>query len=167
MAAKATLIIAALAMALSAGGVTASEAAPTAADLADLQARLVLAKAQADLAEVNRKISGNAVSVDLGQQATGTALPVVTGVYGRGRDLYASFLYSNGLDWEARAGMTAPGGYLVRSVGQDRVVLSKAGQSYVLGFSGSAPAEPAKTETQPVQSSTMGSPFLPLPPAGK
>jgi type IV pilus biogenesis protein PilP len=140
----------------------------TASDLANLQARIVYAKAQAQLAELQRKssavVSG---AVDLAEQATGSALPVVSGVYGRDRDLYASFIYSNGMDWQAKAGMTAPGGYTVTSITQDRVVLTRGGRSYVLGFSSMAPVEPEKSDGQQSRpAGTTGSPFLPLP-AGK
>lgn len=140
-----------------------SDAPITAGDLADLQSRIVYAKAQAQLAELQRKSLPAGGEVDLSQQATGTALPVVTGVYGRDRDLYASFLYSNGMDWQAKAGMTAPGGYLVKSITQDRVVLTREGRSYVLGFSTIAPAEPTSSTEQPKPVGTTNSPFLPLP----
>lgn len=136
----------------------------TAGDLADLQSRIVYAKAQAQLAELQRKSAAPVGGeTDLAQQAAGNALPVVTGVYGRDRDLYASFLYSNGMDWQAKSGMTAPGGYLVKSVTQDRVVLTRNGRSYVLGFSTIAPAEPVNDAQQSKPVGTTNSPFLPLP----
>lgn len=140
----------------------------TAGDLADLQAEIVFAQAQARLAEEKRKVSPVVDGVDLAQQSAGTALPVVTGVFGRGQQLYASFLYSNGLDWQAKAGMTAPGGYLVRSISQDRVLLTKAGRTYVLGFSDVRPAEPVgKEANEPAFSPTASSPFLPIPTSGR
>ncbi|CAD7741202.1 hypothetical protein LMG31884_47410 (plasmid) [Xanthomonas hydrangeae] len=161
----ATFAVTSDARALSGGD---SDTPITAGDLAELQSRIVYARAQAELAELQRKsvsVSGTG-EADISQQAAGNALPVVTGVYGRDRDLYASFLYSTGMDWQAKAGMTAPGGYLVKSITQDRVVLTKDARSYVLGFSSIAPAEPSSSTEQTKPVGTMNSPFLPLP-AGK
>ncbi|WP_080104379.1 type IV pilus biogenesis protein PilP [Stenotrophomonas maltophilia] len=138
-----------------------SSAPPSAARLADLQAQLVIARAEAALAEQRRKTTGDTSTVDLAVQATGSALPVVSGVYGRDKNLYATLLYSNGLEWQAIAGTSAPGGYRVHSVSQNRVELVKEGRTFVLGFSGSPPAEP--TPVPAAQPAGGPAPYLPLP----
>ncbi|MGX9960644.1 type IV pilus biogenesis protein PilP [Xanthomonas euvesicatoria] len=146
--------------------------AQTAGELRDIQAQTLIAKARAELKKATDEGQGKAAEGALagsGHYATeptvkeDTTLPVVSGIYGRDGKLYARFLYASGIDYQAVAGNTAPGGYLVKQVSDDKVVLAKHGRTYTLGFSGVRPSVPAEQPQQPA--STYGA-FMPNPPAG-
>lgn len=126
-------------------------AAQTVGELADIQAETVILRAKAAQAEAARKLGDAALpGQTLGRGVT-DALPVVRGVYGTGRELYASFLYADGTTVDANTGDVLPGGYIVRALSATRVELTrKDGSRYTLGFSdvrplAAPPVTPAPT----------------------
>nr|QOU99588.1 hypothetical protein [Pseudomonas syringae pv. actinidiae] len=86
-------------------------------------------------------VSGNAEHAGLVDQ-----LPVVKLIYGSGKALRATLLYTGGFEIDASLASTdLPGGYRVASLSLDSVVLSRGGKRYPLGFSNRAPSYPVTT----------------------
>lgn len=108
----------------------------TIAELQEIQAATVLAKARAGLAEITKNLAGPGAVID----PNARGLPAVQLIAGNGRTLSATLIYPSGATYEARAGEEVPGGYRVQSINTDAVVLNRAGQAIKLGFSGSAAA---------------------------
>ncbi|MGZ1522221.1 type IV pilus biogenesis protein PilP [Xanthomonas citri] len=148
-----------LVLTLMASGVAQAQ---TAGELADIQAQTLIATARAKLKKVQEEAEGTSAPTTSVAVHTDT-LPVVSGIYGRDGKLYARFLYASGIDYQARAGTTAPGGYMVRQVSDDRVVLAKGGQSYTLGFSDVRPVAPA-ADAAAGQAGSTPAPFFSAPP---
>ncbi|MBV6855880.1 type IV pilus biogenesis protein PilP [Xanthomonas campestris pv. mirabilis] len=136
--------------------------AQTAGDLADIQAQTLIATARAKLKKAQEEAEGASAAAS-GSAGRADTLPVVSGIYGHDGKLYARFLYASGIDYQARAGMTAPGGYMVRQVTDDRVVLTKGGQAYTLGFSDVRPVAPA-ADAAAGQAGSPPAPFFSAPP---
>jgi type IV pilus biogenesis protein PilP len=94
----------------------------------------------------------------------GEPLPVVKMVAGPSRALRAKLLYSGGYEVDAQVGDTdLPGGYKMASVSLDRVVVSRGGKFYALGFSNRAPSVGFSGMTNPlpaggIQAIPMGQP---------
>jgi len=147
-----------LVMSLLASG---SLAAQSVGELADVQAKTLLIRAQAAQAEAQAKLvdasksSGGPIAGDAGD-----SLPVVRGVYGTAGKLYATFLYANGSTVDAGRGDQIPGGFVVRSLSATRVVLGRHGQSFTVGFSDVRPLTPT-----PAASPAPMPPPLYAPPA--
>jgi type IV pilus biogenesis protein PilP len=96
-------------------------------------------------------------------------LPVVKLIYGSGKALRATLLYTGGFEIDASLASTdLPGGYRVASLSLDSVVLSRGGKRYPLGFSNRAPSYPVAsvaTSQPPVLPVTVTpmNPVAPMP----
>ncbi|MGN3708690.1 type IV pilus biogenesis protein PilP [Achromobacter xylosoxidans] len=73
------------------------------------------------------------------EDRSASGVPTVRSVQGVGAQLSAVLVYVGGAQATARAGEDVPGGYRVKSVSVDRVVLTRNGQDLRLGFSAEAP----------------------------
>lgn len=116
---------------------TDQEAPPagTLAELADIQLRRLRYEALAGMNEA--KLAYEKTSRVEDRSATG--VPAVRSVQGVGSQLYAVLVYAGGAHATARPGEDVPGGYRVKSISVDRVVLTRNGQDLRLGFSAEAP----------------------------
>ena len=96
-------------------------------------------------------------------------LPLVKLIYGSGKALRATLLYTGGFEIDASLASTdLPGGYRVASLSLDSVVLSRGGKRYPLGFSNRAPSYPVAsvaTSQPPVLPVTVTpmNPVAPMP----
>ncbi|WP_256578148.1 type IV pilus biogenesis protein PilP [Pseudomonas sp. PIC25] len=126
------------------------QAAATVGELTDVQAETVLAEAKVRLAEAQAKLDGKtSISVPLALGAVPPRnvelpAPVVRTLYGSGGRMTASFLFPGGYEADAGAGQELPGGYRVESISLDKVLLSKDGKRFPVGFSNTAPSLPAE-----------------------
>ena len=109
--------------------------AGTLAELADIQLRRLRYEALTGMNEA--KLAYEKTSRVEDRSATG--VPAVRSVQGVGRHLYAVLVYAGGAQATARPGEDVPGGYRVKSISVDRVVLTRNGQDLRLGFSAEAP----------------------------
>lgn len=128
-------------------------AAQSAGDIGRIQAETILYRAQAARNEALAKARG--------EQAVDTAnegLPVVRGVYGTEKSLYATFLYANGSTVDARVGDSLPGSFTVARVTPIGVTLRKGGKSHVLGFSDLRPFPAAMPAAAPAAVPAMPPP---------
>ncbi|SDG73334.1 type IV pilus biogenesis protein PilP [Pseudomonas benzenivorans] len=129
-------------------------AAATVGELTDVQAETVLAEAKVRLAEAQAKLDGKvSTSVPTGLSAVqlpprdvALPAPVVRTIYGSGGRMTASFLFPGGYEADAGAGQELPGGYRVESISMDKVLLSKDGKRFPVGFSNTAPSMPAQSQ---------------------
>lgn len=138
----AAIVIAMLAASSSAFGADA-----TVGDLTELQGRVLLKKAEVDLARQEdelRKLNGGRVDgVPMGLSSGGLAdvgTPSVRSVAGANGKLYATFVYSSGITADAAAGETIPGGFKVVRITVDKVELQKGGRRFQVGFASHAPS---------------------------
>ncbi len=130
------------------------QAAATVGELTDVQAETVLAEAKARLAEAQAKLDGQvSTSVPTGLSAlqlpprdVALPAPVVRTIYGSGGRMTASFLFPGGYEADAGTGQELPGGYRVESISLDKVLLSKEGKRFPVGFSNTAPSMPAQSQ---------------------
>ena len=162
----------------------------TVGELSRVQSETILFKAQGERAKALREINNGgvqAISVPQpsypqqplpipGNRGSTTAdpanaveqLPVVKLVYGAGKALHATLLYSGGFEIDASLASTdLPGGYRVASLTLDSVVLSRGGKRFPLGFSNRAPSYPVASVAAsqgPVLPMTV-TPMNPMPPA--
>jgi type IV pilus biogenesis protein PilP len=126
--------------------------AATVGELTDVQAQTVLAEAKVRLAEAQAKLDGQvSASVPTGLSAmalpskdVALPAPVVRTIYGSGGRMTASFLFPGGYEADAGAGQELPGGYRVESISMDKVLLSKDGKRFPVGFSNTAPSMPTQ-----------------------
>lgn len=128
-----------------------SALASTLGELSDTQSQTILTEARLRLAEAQAKLkalTGENVSspstpatVPMGDRHL--PLPVVRAIYGVGGRMTASFLFPGGYEADGGAGQELPGGYRVDSVQLDRVMLSRDGQRFPVGFSHRVPSPPA------------------------
>ena len=109
--------------------------AGTLAELADIQLRRLTYEALTGMNEA--KLAYEKTSRVEDRSATG--VPAVRSVQGVGSQLYAVLVYAGGAQATARPGEDVPGGYRVKAVSVDRVVLTRNGQDLRLGFSKEAP----------------------------
>ena len=109
--------------------------ASTLADLAEIQLRRLTYEALTGMNEA--KLAYEKTSRVEDRSATG--VPTVRSVQGVGGELSAILVYAGGAQATARAGEDIPGGYRVKSISVDRVVLTRNGQDLRLGFSAEAP----------------------------
>lgn len=130
-------------------------AVATVGELTDVQAETVLAEAKVRLAEAQAKLDGKvSTSVPTGLSAVppedpedvALPAPVVRTIYGSGGRMTASFLFPGGYEADAGAGQELPGGYRVESISMDKVLLSKDGKRFPVGFSNTAPIMPAQSQ---------------------
>lgn len=161
----------------------------TVGELSQVQSETILFKAQGERAKALREINGTGAQAastpqpsylpqpattpisrvsGIGEQsATTEQLPVVTLIYGVGKALHATLLYSGGFEIDASMASTdLPGGYRVASLSLDSVVLSRGGKRFPLGFSNRAPSYPVTTVSASqgaVLPVTVG-PVNPMPP---
>lgn len=187
-------VIGALTLTL-AGPVLAAETTSSATDgitvgeLSRVQSETILFKAQGERAKALREINGSSqatpapplsylaqpvptqsarVSGDGNPASVAEQLPVVTLVYGAGKALHATLLYSGGFEIDASLASTdLPGGYRVASLTLDSVVLSRGGKRFPLGFSNRVPSYPVATVATS-QASVLPvtvTPMNPVPPA--
>ncbi|KTT03281.1 type IV pilus biogenesis protein PilP [Pseudomonas rhizoryzae] len=162
----------------------------TVGELSRVQSETILFKAQGERAKALREINGGGVQATSvpqpsypqqtlpiqGNRGMTTAdpanaveqLPVVKLVYGSGKALHATLLYSGGFEIDASLTSTdLPGGYRVASLTLDSVVLSRGGKRFPLGFSNRAPSYPVASVAAsqgPVLPMTV-TPMNPMPPA--
>ncbi|WP_144241848.1 type IV pilus biogenesis protein PilP [Pseudomonas chlororaphis] len=141
-----------------------AQAASTVGELTDVQAQAVLAEAKVRLAEAQAKLEGKEpVATTIGMSAMPPARdisppePVVRAIYGSGGRITASFLFAGGYEADAGAGQDLPGGYRVESISMDKVILSKDGKRFPVGFSNTAPSMPVLSQ----QVGGMPAPALP------
>lgn len=109
--------------------------ANTLADLTEIQLRRLTYEALTGMNEA--KLAYEKTSRVEDRSASG--VPTVRSVQGVGAQLAAVLVYVGGAQATARAGEDVPGGYRVKSVSVDRVVLTRNGQDLRLGFSAEAP----------------------------
>lgn len=116
-----------------------------------IKAKVSRATAQAELeAKTRGSVAAPAIEVDV---------PVVKNVYGIGKKLMATFLFSSGATIDAREGEVIMGGYKVASLSVDKVELEKGGRRFPVGFSGTPPLQGS-----PAQSAVPGAPVPPMLP---
>ena len=122
-------------------------ASSTVGELSDVQAETVLAEAKVRLEEARSKLQGRNVTLEQGMTISSTLppaemslpAPVVRTIYGSGGKMTASFLFAGGYEADAGQGQDLPGGYRVESISLDKVLLSKDGKRFPVGFSNTAP----------------------------
>lgn len=136
----------------------------TVGELSDVQAQTILAEAKVRLAEAQSKLLGAEPSSSAGNESTlpprdiSLPAPVVRTIYGSGGRMTATFLFPGGYEADAGAGQDLPGGYRVEAISMDKVMLSKGGKRFPVGFSSS----PQNHSMPTVNSmSGMGAPALP------
>lgn len=159
----------------------------TVGELSRVQSETILFKAQGERAKALREINGSSqatpasplsylpqpvptqsarVSGDGNAASVAEQLPVVTLVYGAGKALHATLLYSSGFEIDASLASTdLPGGYRVASLTLDSVVLSRGGKRFPLGFSNRAPSYPVASVavTQGSVLPVTATPMNPMP----
>ncbi len=132
------LLFAPMAPAVSQGArPTVQEVLPagTLAELADIQLHRLRYEALTGMNEA--KLAYEKTTRVEDRSATG--VPAVRSVQGVGSHLYAVLVYAGGAQTTARPGEDVPGGYRVKSISVDHVVLTRNGQDLRLGFSAEAP----------------------------
>ena len=140
----------------------------TVGELSRVQSETILYKAQGERAKALRELNdggtqakaapqpsylpqpvampSSAMSGNVEHAGTVDQLPVVKLIYGSGKALRATLLYTGGFEIDASLASTdLPGGYRVASLSLDSVVLSRGGKRYPLGFSNRAPSYPVTT----------------------
>ncbi|KTT49669.1 hypothetical protein SB11R_10030 [Pseudomonas oryzihabitans] len=150
----------------------------TVGELSQVQSQTLLLEAMVKRAEAQQKLDhpnspANAPAAALtypaptagSEPAAAEQLPVVKLVYGNGKALHATLLFSGGYDVDATAGMDLPGGYRVTSVSLDSVVVSRNGKHYPLGFSNRAPSYPQSYASNAPRFSVTAVPMNPPAPA--
>ena len=120
-------------------------------ELAIVQSQTILFKAKAERAKAEQSILGEVtlpstanpfqpLSATLRGTNSQSDLPVVKAVFGSGKRLRATLLYSSGFEVDADlSSRELPGGYRVVTLTVDSVTLERQGQRYPLGFSNLAP----------------------------
>ncbi len=137
----------------------------TVGTLSEIQADTLVLRARAEQAEAKKKLGddtggvASATSTAYGATNPGGIAPVVRGVHGANKNLYATFLYSNGSTVEARQGDQIPGGFRVVALSAERVEIQRGNERIQVGFSSIPPlatvkltndgAAPANPESQP------------------
>lgn len=113
----------------------------TAGDLERIQAETIMLQAQLARAKAVDALAntGKTGQQAMAQQtATGPGAPVVSEVYGSGRNLKATFVYPDRSTITAVPGDRLPDGCTVKSVAIEQVRTVCHGQDTVVGFAGSA-----------------------------
>ncbi len=151
----------------------------TVGELSRVQSETILYKAQGERAKALRELndggtqakvppqpnylpqpvamSSSAVGGSVEHAGTVDQLPVVKLIYGSGKALRATLLYTGGFEIDASLASTdLPGGYRVASLSLDSVVLSRGSKRYPLGFSNRAPSFPVASVA------TSQAPVLPV-----
>lgn len=111
----------------------AQDTSATVGDLEKVQSQTELLKAQVAKATAAADLRAKDPQSTAGGISTG--LPGVKAVFGRGRRLFATFVFAGGATMDAKAGDTLSPGMSVRSVAIDRVVVRWHGTDFPLGFS--------------------------------
>lgn len=88
--------------------------------------------------------------------------PVVKLVYGKGAQLYATFIFANGVMMDAKVGDALMGGFVVSVLSVERVELVRGKQRYPIGFSATFPT-PAAPPAQVGGGMSGSNPFSALP----
>lgn len=145
-------------------------------ELAIVQSQTILLKAKAERAKAEHSINGEGIQ-ERGQHSapfhpqvslaparstdTQQDLPVVKAVFGSGKRLRATLLYSSGFEVDADlSSRELPGGYQVVTLTVDSVTLERQGQRYPLGFSNLAPTGSSNSNSS-LPGSTQPLPILP------
>ena len=143
------LYFGAIALLLSAGQVSASEAIPTVGQLSQIQAQTMLLEAEAKRAAAkalllkNKLDAGEDIAALGGQQSESiiaSDLPTVTGISTMGGRLYATFRYQNGTSSRASAGEIIPGNFKVTEISLERAVVTKGDRRIPLQTGVASPA---------------------------
>ncbi len=144
-------------------------------ELAIVQSQTILFKAQAERAKAEQSINGevNPVNAEypLGNIQPTTAsvrnaetqqgLPVVKAVFGSGKRLHATLLYSSGFEVDAdSSSRELPGGYHVVTLTVDNVTVERGGKRFPLGFS-NRPPPPSSDTYNPTSHGPPSLPNLP------
>lgn len=141
-------------------------------ELAIVQSQTILFKAKAERAKAEQSILDEVtlpstanpfqpLSATLRGTNSQSDLPVVKAVFGSGKRLRATLLYSSG--FEIDAGSTSqelPGGYRVVTLTVDNVVVERDGKRFPLGFSHRSPTHSSDVN-RPTSGSTQALPILP------
>lgn len=118
--------------------------------LSEIQADTLVLRARAEQADARRKLgedaggSSVAMSSAYGSTNPGGIAPVVRGVHGANKNLYATFLYSNGSTVEGRLGDQIPGGFRVVALSAERVEIQRGTERIQVGFSSIPPIATVK-----------------------
>ncbi|MDH0341964.1 type IV pilus biogenesis protein PilP [Chromobacterium haemolyticum] len=141
--------------------VTAAHGEGTVGDLSSIQSETILIRAKVSRAEAQAQLDARTKGKGGAENNGDMALPVVKFVYGVGKQLSATFLYSSGEAIDAKVGDTILGGYKVVSLTVDKVEVAKGKKRFLVGFSGAAPTiSPQPTQpTNPM----MGQPSFASP----
>lgn len=133
-----------------------AQAEGTVGDLSRIQSETIILKAKVSRATAQSELDAKS---RVGQVNDDVDAPVVKSVYGVGRKLFASFLYSNGVAMDAKQGDTILGGYKVVTLTVDKVELGKGKRRFVVGFSATAPTPAPQSATQ--NGAMFGQPYMP------
>lgn len=117
--------------------------------LSEIQADTLLLRARAEQADARKKLGEDAggappMSSAYGATNPGGIAPVVRGVHGANKNLYATFLYSNGSTVEGRLGDQIPGGFRVVALSAERVEIQRGRERIQVGFSSIPPIATVK-----------------------
>lgn len=137
---------------------TAVLAEGTVGDLSKIQSETLIIKAKVNRASAQAELEAKS-HVNGPSSANDEDVPVVKNVYGFGKKLMATFLFSSGVTIDAREGEVIMGGYKVASLSVDKVELEKGGRRFPVGFSGTPPIQGA-----PSRAAVSGGPLLTMPP---
>lgn len=134
-----------------------------------IKAKIEEARAQSDLAQLQYKISqmdtsaGSTASVEDADDEMALEreqpAPQVMAIFGSDGKLYASLRYKSGLIQDVRAGELIDGGFRVKSVSVNRVVLVRDGKQHTLHAYGGSNHDSKTTEN-------MAQSALPTAPRG-
>lgn len=118
-----------------------AETAISVGELSALQSETYLYKAQSERDKALRALENEGSLIpNTVPTVSSERLPVVKLVSGPRQALRAVLFYSSGYEIEAYVGgPELPGGYSVKRISIDNVVLSRAGKHYPLGFASSLP----------------------------
>ncbi|OHE80662.1 MAG: hypothetical protein A2X76_01325 [Lysobacterales bacterium GWF1_69_6] len=122
----------------------------TVGTLSEIQADTLVLRARAEQADAKKKLGEDAAGVApatssaYGATNPGGIAPVVRGVHGANKNLYATFLYSNGSTVEARQGDQIPGGFRVIALSAERVEIQRGSERIQVGFSSIPPIATVK-----------------------
>lgn len=141
-------------------------------ELAIVQSQTILFKAQAERAKAEQSIQGEVtrpstanpfqpLSATLHGTDSQSDLPVVKAVFGSGKRLRATLLYSSGFEIDADStSQELPGGYRIVTLTIDNVVVERDGKRFPLGFSHRSPTHSVDVN-RPTSGSNQTLPILP------
>ena len=138
MANKRSLCAVVVAMTCAAQAVAADTAPATVGDLQDLQAKIIMARAQNILADETGRLKERAGD-STAASVPAPRPPVVIRVTGASDKPTAYLLMGDGSVVTARAGVTVPGGYRIVDIAARQVLAAHGGVTVSLGFATAVP----------------------------